>query len=94
MSTVLITGTSSGFGKLAALQFARKGDSVFASMRNTAKGAELEEAASKEKLSLKVIQLDVLSDGSVRSAVGQVLAHPDRDRLLRPEVHADPLLRG
>ena len=44
MATVLITGCSTGFGKLAALQFARKGDAVYASMRNTSKGQELEEA--------------------------------------------------
>jgi NAD(P)-dependent dehydrogenase (short-subunit alcohol dehydrogenase family) len=74
MSTVLITGTSSGFGKMAALRFARKGDNVFASMRNTAKGAELEDIARKENLSLKVIQLDVLSDDSVTKAVEQVLS--------------------
>lgn len=73
MSNVLITGTSSGFGKLAALQFARKGDNVFASMRNVAKGGEIEEAASKENLSLKVLQLDVLSDDSVNKAVDHVI---------------------
>ncbi|HEX5939738.1 MAG TPA: SDR family oxidoreductase [Dehalococcoidia bacterium] len=73
MSTVLITGTSSGFGKMAALQFARKGDNVFASMRNTAMGAELEQIARKENVALKVVQLDVLSDDSVAGAVKQVL---------------------
>ena len=35
MANVLITGCSSGFGLLTARQFARKGDTVFASMRNT-----------------------------------------------------------
>lgn len=74
MSNVLITGTSSGFGKLAALKFARQGDNVFASMRNTGKGRELEEVARKENLALKVIELDVLSDDSVNSAVEQVVA--------------------
>jgi NAD(P)-dependent dehydrogenase (short-subunit alcohol dehydrogenase family) len=73
MSNVLITGTSSGFGNLAALEFARKGDNVFASMRNTAKGGDLESTAAEEGLSLKVLQLDVLSDASISSAVKQVL---------------------
>ena len=35
MANVLITGCSSGFGLLTALEFARKGDHVFATMRNT-----------------------------------------------------------
>ena len=38
MSTVLITGCSTGFGRLAALEFARQGDKVYASMRDTNKG--------------------------------------------------------
>ena len=59
MAVVLITGCSSGFGKLAALQFARKGDHVFASMRNTSKAGDLEQAKRAEKLQLDVVQLDV-----------------------------------
>ncbi|MEX2236706.1 MAG: SDR family oxidoreductase [Dehalococcoidia bacterium] len=70
---MLITGTSSGFGKLAALKFARGGDRVFASMRDTSKGAELQKIADDEGLALSVIQLDVLDDASVKKAVETVL---------------------
>ena len=73
MAVVLITGCSSGFGLLSALQFARKGDRVFASMRDTKKGAALEEAAKKENLPLEVIQLDVTDEKSVANAVRQVI---------------------
>ena len=48
MAVVLITGCSSGFGLLSAIHFARKGDRVFASMRNPAKGTALEEAARND----------------------------------------------
>jgi NAD(P)-dependent dehydrogenase (short-subunit alcohol dehydrogenase family) len=37
MSAVLITGCSSDYGKLAAIAFAKRGDTVFASMRQTLK---------------------------------------------------------
>jgi NAD(P)-dependent dehydrogenase (short-subunit alcohol dehydrogenase family) len=74
VAVVLITGCSSGFGKLAALHFARKGDTVYASMRNTAKGAELEQARDAENLKLNVIELDVTDDASVTSTVKRVLA--------------------
>ena len=37
MAVVLITGCSSGFGMLAAVEFARRGDAVYASMRDTLK---------------------------------------------------------
>ena len=73
MATVLITGCSSGFGKLSALHFARKGDTVFASMRNTAKAGELEQAKQAESLPIEIVQLDVTDDASVGSAVRQVI---------------------
>ena len=73
MAVVLITGCSSGFGLLSALHFARKGDRVFASMRDPAKGAALEEAARKENLAIEVIQLDVKDEQSVAAAVRQVI---------------------
>lgn len=50
MANVLITGCSSGFGLLTARQFARKGDTVFATMRNTSKASALEQARDAEKL--------------------------------------------
>ena len=44
MAVVLITGCSSGFGLLSAIHFARKGDTVYATMRDTARAGELEQA--------------------------------------------------
>ena len=74
MATILITGCSSGFGKLAALQFARKGDTVYASMRNTSKGTELEEARKSEELKIELLQLDVTDEASVKAAVAKVIS--------------------
>lgn len=74
MSTVLITGCSSGFGRLAALSFAREGHEVFASMRNLDKAGPLRDAAAMEGLKITVIQLDVVDDTSVDRAVKEVLA--------------------
>lgn len=73
MANVLITGCSTGFGKLAALQFARAGDTVYASMRNTAKGAELEQAKADENLKIDLVELDVTDDASVAAAVKKVI---------------------
>ena len=44
MRTVLITGTSSGFGLLATVELARRGWHVFATMRNLERKGPLEEA--------------------------------------------------
>ena len=73
MAVVLITGCASGFGKLAALHFARQGDTVFASMRDPSRGADLARTVEGEKLSIEILRLDVNDDASVAGAVQQVV---------------------
>lgn len=75
---VLITGTSSGFGRLIAETLARKKYQVFATMRDTrgrnAKVArEIAELATRGSLSLQTLELDVTSDSSVERAVSKVV---------------------
>lgn len=67
----LITGTSSGFGKLGALLYARQGAKVFATMRNMPRpeADELKKIAADEKLDLTVMEMDVLSDEQVASTI-------------------------
>ena len=71
--SVLITGCSSGFGRLMAESFARKGAKVFATMRNLPRpeAAELEALAKAEDLDLSVLELDVLDDQQVLRAVAK-----------------------
>jgi NAD(P)-dependent dehydrogenase (short-subunit alcohol dehydrogenase family) len=71
MPNVLITGCSSGFGLLAALEFARRGDNVFATMRDTSKAGELKAAAEKENLKVNVLKLDLLDQASIDSAINE-----------------------
>ncbi|MXO50584.1 SDR family NAD(P)-dependent oxidoreductase [Erythrobacter gaetbuli] len=70
---ILITGCSSGFGKLSAIHFAELGAKVFATMRNLPRpeGAELEKLAAEKNLDLHVLELDVLDDDMVRDAVAK-----------------------
>ncbi|KKB11470.1 hypothetical protein VE25_12615 [Devosia geojensis] len=80
---VLITGTSSGFGRLMAEGFARQGARVFATMRdvsgrNAPAAEELRALASGENLSIEVIELDVLSDESVTAAIDEAIAGAGR----------------
>lgn len=72
MANVLVTGCSSGFGLHTALHFARRGETVFASLRNLAKAGPLEAARDAEKLPLEIVQLDVLDPASVQAAVKDV----------------------
>jgi NAD(P)-dependent dehydrogenase (short-subunit alcohol dehydrogenase family) len=77
-AVVLVTGTSSGFGRLIAETLARKNFQVFATMRNVkgrnvAAAREIAELAQRESLSLQTLELDVTDDASLESAVSKAV---------------------
>jgi NADP-dependent 3-hydroxy acid dehydrogenase YdfG len=71
--TVLITGTSSGFGRDTAETLFRAGHTVYASMRG-AQGKNRDAAEALRKLGIKTVELDVSDDASVEAGVKKVLA--------------------
>ncbi|HWW57656.1 MAG TPA: SDR family oxidoreductase [Sphingopyxis sp.] len=73
--TVLITGASSGFGRIGALHYAKLGAKVIASMRNLPRpeAESLTAEAAKDKLDLHLVEIDVTSDESVKSGTGKAL---------------------
>ena len=73
MALVLITGCSSGIGKYTALEMARRGHRVFASMRNLESARFIRADAQKAQLTLEILQLDVTDPASVTNAVQQVV---------------------
>ena len=74
----LVTGSSSGIGLETSLALARDDYRTFASMRDTGKAIELQEAAKKENLSIDVIELDVDKEDSIMSAVKKVMSEAGR----------------
>jgi NAD(P)-dependent dehydrogenase (short-subunit alcohol dehydrogenase family) len=78
MSTVLLTGCSSGFGYHAALAFARQGHEVFATVRTLERAKPLQDAADEEDLDLHVVRLDVRDADSVDGAVAEVMERAGR----------------
>ena len=73
--SILITGCSSGFGRLGAEHYARLGAKVFATMRNLprAEAAELEALAEADGLDITVLEIDVTSDEQVEAGVAAAL---------------------
>jgi NAD(P)-dependent dehydrogenase (short-subunit alcohol dehydrogenase family) len=82
MAVVVITGCSSGFGMLAALEFARRGDSVYATMRNTAKAGPLLAQAKTAGAAVEVLQLDVNDAVSVAAAIEEIVRREGRIDIL------------
>jgi NAD(P)-dependent dehydrogenase (short-subunit alcohol dehydrogenase family) len=78
MRSVLITGTSTGFGLVTAVELAKRGWRVFATMRNPAKSGALETALGRAGTGVRervtIGQLDVTDEASVRAAVAATLA--------------------
>jgi NAD(P)-dependent dehydrogenase (short-subunit alcohol dehydrogenase family) len=72
MAVVLVTGCSTGIGLDAALAFARRGDTTYASMRDLAKATTLRERAAADGLDIEVMQLDVTDGESVAAAIGSI----------------------
>lgn len=74
--SVLITGTSSGFGRLGAEHYARLGAKVFATMRNLPRheADELRALADDEGLDITVIEIDITSDEQVAAGVAEAEA--------------------
>src|SRR6202047_2653222 len=80
---VLITGSSTGFGRLFAETLARKGHTVFATMRdpagrNAKNAGEIRALAEKDSLPIHVLELDVTNDASVERAVNAAIAKASR----------------
>src|SRR5688572_3980715 len=68
----LITGASSGFGLLTAVELARAGLRVFASMRDPSRDDRLRAALAEARVEAAVVQLDVTDPGSIMRAVEEV----------------------
>jgi NAD(P)-dependent dehydrogenase (short-subunit alcohol dehydrogenase family) len=65
----VVTGSSSGIGLETSLILARNGFITYATMRTPEKDAELKTVVEKENLPVKVVQLDVTNDNSVKNAI-------------------------
>ena len=76
MKSVLITGTSSGFGLMATVELARRGWLVVATMRNLEKRAALDAAVAAAGIGerVHVVALDVTQPDSIETGWQSTLA--------------------
>ena len=74
----LVTGTSSGMGLHAAVELARRGLTVVATMRDTARAGALRDAAEASGVVLDVRALDVVDHAAAEALVQAVAADHGR----------------
>jgi len=80
---VLITGSSTGFGRLFTETLARKGHTVFATMRdpggrNAKNASEIRALAQKDSLPIHVLEMDVTDDASVERGIDAAVSKAGR----------------
>ena len=81
--TILVTGSTSGFGRLTVETLARQGYTVFAGMRavagkNAPTAEELRALAEREQLALHIVEIDVTNDASVEQAIESIVGSSGR----------------
>ncbi len=80
---ILITGASSGFGRITAEALARAGHTVYASMRdvsgrNAGNAAEMAQLSTSENIDLRALELDVQSEASAEAAIEAIIGESGR----------------
>lgn len=79
-SVILVTGSTTGFGRLTVETLARQGHYVFAAIRdvngkNAEHARQLRDLAARDGLQLDVVEIDTGDEASVNAGVGSVLEH-------------------
>lgn len=78
----VVTGTSTGLGISIAIQLAKSGYKVFATMRNLAKRDQLDTQVKEAGVDVNVMQLDVVDTDSVDRCIQDILQQTGRIDLL------------
>jgi NAD(P)-dependent dehydrogenase (short-subunit alcohol dehydrogenase family) len=74
----VITGSSSGIGLESALVLARNSYITYATMRSPEKDTSIKVAVQNEGIPIRIVQLDVTDDTSVKNAIDHIISEAGR----------------
>ena len=78
----VVTGSSTGIGFETSLLLARNGYFTYATMRDIQKSKEIERIAQQENLPIRIVEMDVDNDNSVKTTIQKIISERNRIDIL------------
>jgi NAD(P)-dependent dehydrogenase (short-subunit alcohol dehydrogenase family) len=78
----VVTGSSTGIGFETSLMLARNGYFTYATMRDIQKSKEIERIAQQENLPIRIVEMDVDNDNSVKTTIEKIISERNRIDIL------------
>ena len=78
----VVTGSSTGIGFETSLMLARNGYFTYATMRDIQKSKEIKRIAQRENLPIRIVEMDVDSDNSVKTTIEKIISGRNRIDIL------------
>ncbi|MEP7202231.1 MAG: SDR family oxidoreductase [Ilumatobacteraceae bacterium] len=77
MTISVVTGANSGIGRATAIHLAQQGHIVYGTVRSLDKAAKLQSMSAEAGVTVKLVELDVADDESVRAGFAEILGETD-----------------
>ena len=78
----VVTGSSTGIGFETSLILARNGYLTYATMRDIEKSKEIKRISQQENLPIRIVEMDVDSDNSVKTTIEKIISGRNRIDIL------------
>jgi NAD(P)-dependent dehydrogenase (short-subunit alcohol dehydrogenase family) len=78
----VVTGSSTGIGFETSLMLARNGYFTYATMRDIQKSKEIERITQQENLPIRIVEMDVDNDNSVKTTIQKIFSERNRIDIL------------
>jgi NAD(P)-dependent dehydrogenase (short-subunit alcohol dehydrogenase family) len=76
-AVAVVTGANSGIGRAAAVHLAAQGYEVYGTVRDRTRATKLAAMSAERDVEVRLVELDVADDGSVRRGFDEILGHTE-----------------